>query len=743
MNVRKKNGFTLVELLAVIVIIMLIAGIGTYAVIRYINSSKKHANEISINSVKETGISYVKENNDNILWVKDSEDSNIEFTCVSFNSLINYGYYDESLFRNDNFKGLKFIKINRDLGSLSILNGEISSEVDLLCGNYYIGVPTCANPTPIYNGTIQDLVDVAPEYDEFLFVSPEDGREANIYEIKLSFINTDDDSFIWDGTNHGNEITINCEIKKKKIDVKLGDIIDINEDNFDGDRLNINNDSLLLSKIIDSLNKGTSGLVDGHIISSVGSVSKNDKNNKLKIDNIVIVDEAGKEVVNNYDINYIDSEFNYIEKKKVEKPTDTICKSNLVYNGKEQTLAVAEVGYTLSNNFGIDAGSYDVVVKLEDDYKWKDGSLDDITITCSIGKANYNILLSDKVVNYSDGNFEFNAADVSVKGINNKVISTNDLDLTFSYYSSSSCSGNSIDLLMDVGTYYGKVLVGSIKNYKESSSNCAKLTITGKYTVSFNANGGENVPKPQTAVIGTSIIISEVIPDRKGYAFLGWSLDKEATEDSEGILNPGAEYKGTKDVVLYAVWGKCTLQNYKYCPVVRLCYQGSEYKESTAVYALFKNGQRTGNQGTLYVKNGVYLNDLKEVYLIGDVNEVNSQVVLDLNNFCDYDGLYSYFNSTSSCDWYSPIGFELVSGISKSIPAYVGYMKSDCIASYGNCGGCSAGGTTASNAVSTAINGGKKCYQCAVVGAVWYQWGYPSVMSATKYCSVVSNASCE
>ena len=148
------KGFTLVELLAVIVIIMLIAGIGTYAVIRYINTSKNETNKVSINSVKETGISYVKENRDKVMWVDAG--SNIESTCVSFTALINEGYYKENLLSNDNFNNYNFVKVNRDKGSLSILNGEISDEAEGFCDEYYVKVPTCANPT--YNGIEQNLL---------------------------------------------------------------------------------------------------------------------------------------------------------------------------------------------------------------------------------------------------------------------------------------------------------------------------------------------------------------------------------------------------------------------------------------------------------------------------------------------------------------------------------------------------------------------------------------------------------
>lgn len=57
----KKNGFTLVELLAVIVILALLATVATPNIISLLHGSKKNTTEIVINNLRDATTGYVKE----------------------------------------------------------------------------------------------------------------------------------------------------------------------------------------------------------------------------------------------------------------------------------------------------------------------------------------------------------------------------------------------------------------------------------------------------------------------------------------------------------------------------------------------------------------------------------------------------------------------------------------------------------------------------------------------------------
>lgn len=95
--------------------------------------------------------------------------------------------------------------------------------------------------------------------------------------------------------------------------------------------------------------------------------------------------------------------------------------------------------------------------------------------------------------------------------------------------------------------------------------------VTERYTVKFNANGGNNSPKSQTCLRGKIIKLSSVKPERAGYVFRGWATSKKS---SEIAYNPGAEYAATKNVTLYAVWAKCLTHTY-YGGICKKC--GYEY----------------------------------------------------------------------------------------------------------------------------------------------------------------------
>ncbi len=71
------------------------------------------------------------------------------------------------------------------------------------------------------------------------------------------------------------------------------------------------------------------------------------------------------------------------------------------------------------------------------------------------------------------------------------------------------------------------------------------------YSVSYDANGGTGVPEAQTKLPGEELILSNVIPVRSGYTFLGWSENKNA---ETAQYNAGDSFAEDADTVLYAVW---------------------------------------------------------------------------------------------------------------------------------------------------------------------------------------------
>ncbi len=73
-----------------------------------------------------------------------------------------------------------------------------------------------------------------------------------------------------------------------------------------------------------------------------------------------------------------------------------------------------------------------------------------------------------------------------------------------------------------------------------------------KFTLVYNANGGENAPIEKIAEKGDSVRISYHAPKKDNKVFMGWSFDQKAkTAD----VDFGDKITVKKDITLYAVWG--------------------------------------------------------------------------------------------------------------------------------------------------------------------------------------------
>ena len=71
------------------------------------------------------------------------------------------------------------------------------------------------------------------------------------------------------------------------------------------------------------------------------------------------------------------------------------------------------------------------------------------------------------------------------------------------------------------------------------------------YSISYNTNGSGAVIDSTTEKIGTNAKITETIPVREGYRFLGWAASETAASPE---YQPGDVYTANTDITLYAVW---------------------------------------------------------------------------------------------------------------------------------------------------------------------------------------------
>lgn len=71
------------------------------------------------------------------------------------------------------------------------------------------------------------------------------------------------------------------------------------------------------------------------------------------------------------------------------------------------------------------------------------------------------------------------------------------------------------------------------------------------YTVSYNANGGSSAPSNQIKTFGQNLTLSNTVPTRQNYDFLGWSTNQSASVAEYSV---GSTYTANSGATLYAVW---------------------------------------------------------------------------------------------------------------------------------------------------------------------------------------------
>lgn len=87
------------------------------------------------------------------------------------------------------------------------------------------------------------------------------------------------------------------------------------------------------------------------------------------------------------------------------------------------------------------------------------------------------------------------------------------------------------------------------------------VTITApSYSISFNANGGENAPAAISVAQGETATLPTTIPTREGYYFLGWAASADA-EDAQ--YKAGESLTPSGNMTLYAVWLDLSAPDFK------------------------------------------------------------------------------------------------------------------------------------------------------------------------------------
>ena len=80
----------------------------------------------------------------------------------------------------------------------------------------------------------------------------------------------------------------------------------------------------------------------------------------------------------------------------------------------------------------------------------------------------------------------------------------------------------------------------------------ATVDVKKQYSVTYDANGGENAPAAQTKIEGIDLTLSSDVPTRGGYKFLGWATSNTAS--TKEFDSGDTSFNINDDTTLFAVW---------------------------------------------------------------------------------------------------------------------------------------------------------------------------------------------
>ncbi len=201
----------------------------------------------------------------------------------------------------------------------------------------------------------------------------------------------------------------------------------------------------------------------------------------------------------------------------------------------------------------------------------------------------------------SDGSYTFESSG----SLDSKIYVYNSSGSEIGYDDDSSDAGTNFKLTIELTsdtTYYIKVRAYS--NYTGTTS----FSAIGKYTISYDANGGSGAPSSQTKTHGTTLTLSTTVPTRSNYTFLGWATSSDATSAD---YQPGGSFTLNSKTTLYAVWGSVDPSLTVDSSNTATVSSGGQVKyftftpQTSGVYVIYSTGTTATNTGS--VDTMVYL----------------------------------------------------------------------------------------------------------------------------------------
>ena len=609
MNLNKK-GYTLIELLAVILIIGLILVLSTYGIIKAVKSSKEKVTTLSEKSIKEAAETYATEKNDDSNYWLDITDKENKYFCTTIEELMNKGLLDKKAestkFKKSDFVLVKKNKVtnvnskaeiltndnNNDdykVCSGNIVNEKVTEYPKLDSGTSYtdeIEVPfTDANTNS--NSTMTDKVcmygDSTANIKEIGVI---EGNTCKLQGLKQNekyylrvCMKTSRESYLCSNT----ESRSTLQVKKPTYTLSSNTLtIKYNNANIKGEA----------KYYFKSTIKGTSNInvkrctLSNNIFTCDGNTTTIEKDTWYQSSNDQISISYTTTGKANVTARTIDKSNNYNESTKdftINKYTITFIKEPADKIGGG-TINITKSCYAISGQ-SCSITSPDIEKKGYAIIGWNTNknattSIWNINTSKSISSsATYYPILKANIYTITLNNQ--GATSSGTKKVYYQYNTTKTINGTTCYYYTNSSlttclsGGYNINKPSKTGYsfkgYYTSTN-GSGTNYVNSSGtfiNNAYKTIGDKtlyanwqantYTITYNANGGSGAPSSQSYTYDpnndTVFYLSSTTPSRSGYTFLGWSLSSTATSASYSAGQRWGTHNAN-NYTLYAVWKK-------------------------------------------------------------------------------------------------------------------------------------------------------------------------------------------
>ena len=159
-----------------------------------------------------------------------------------------------------------------------------------------------------------------------------------------------------------------------------------------------------------------------------------------------------------------------------------------------------------------------------------------------------------------------------------------------------------------------------------------KIKLTS-FVISYEAFGGQNVPSSQTKEKGLETTISDLIPTKTGYKFLGWNNKYE-----DKVYQPGDIFSLDGNVTLYAMWADiCDACN------------GSANDVSEEDCSYCTNG-KVSYWYCSYCQKETYVTVIMGLGPVCNMCHKKAQEKSKTCSYCNGKGYVTHINDCSSCD---------------------------------------------------------------------------------------------